>query len=199
MVILLARIISSITNPLLVLFLVPYMLLSATHVESQIAIKWTVFTFLFVIMIGLFVFFEVKRGVFTDFDVSKKEQRPLLFMVVAVISVIYFLSLIIFHGPPVLFATLFGLIIGIFCISLLNYIVKASIHVAISTAVLLSAFLLYHLPYYVLLIIPVIAWSRVVLKRHTLTETITGFGLGTFMVVLMYLLLKFGFHFTINI
>lgn len=193
----LARFLSAITNPLVLLFIAPYILLAMSGMGSLYALKWTLFSFFFVFLTGVFIFYEVKRGVFSDFDVSKREQRPLLFMVSTLLTSVYFVSLYIFNAPPILFATVFGIMVAILLISIINTKVKASIHVATNTAIILTFILVYEAPIYLLLLIPIIAWARIQIKRHTFRETIVGAVLGSSVTGIMYLLLKFGFHFTI--
>src|SRR4026208_1637374 len=108
----LARIISFLTNPVFVLFPVPYLLVYRSGYGHIYAIKWTLFTLLFLAMVGFFVLYEVKMKVFSDMDVSKREQRPLLFTIVGIITFIYLASLFFLKAPPVLFITIWGVLVG---------------------------------------------------------------------------------------
>ncbi len=188
---LLAQTISFITNPIFILFPVPFLLIYRFGYSHIYAIKWTLFSFIFLFLAGIFVIYEVKHKVFSDMDVSKREQRPLLFTVIALITVIYMVSLFIFQAPAILFISVWGGMVGILMASLVNMRIKASLHVASLTAVLITIVRLYALPYVLFLLIPIVAWSRIRIKRHSKQEITVGFFLGIFLTFFMYILLKY--------
>ena len=126
----LARIISFLTNPLFVFFPVPYFLMVRLGYDSLYALKWTVFTFMFHILAVLFVIYQIRRRVFSDIDVSRREQRPLLFGAVLIITLIYTLGLWLFNAPLILYAIVLGAVIGIISAYLINLIIKSSLHIS---------------------------------------------------------------------
>jgi hypothetical protein len=135
--------------------------------------------------------YEVKHKVFSDMDVSKREQRPFLFTIFGAITIIYLISLFIFQAPLVLFISVWGGMVGIFITSLVNMKIKASLHVAALTGILITLFKLYSLPGYFFLLIPLVGWSRIKLERHTGREVIAGLFLGIMLTLFMYILLKY--------
>ncbi len=187
-----ARVISFIFNPLFLLVPVPYFLVLRETADPFYSLKWSIFTLIFVGMIGLFVFIGVTKGNFTDFDVSKREQRPLLFLFVSAVSLIYFFSLFYLQGPLVLFIALGGIFLSILIFSFfLNIRIKASIHAASIAAFTTAAILLYGRNFLLLLIlIPLIGWSRIRINRHTQAEVVIGTITGVILTVLMYLIFK---------
>lgn len=130
--------------------------------------------------------FAVWRGIFSDLDVSKRQQRPLLFFVFFLLTVLYLTGLVYFDGPPVLFVAVGGILLSISCISLINRKIKASLHMATITAVLLTLGILYNISLITLVLLPILAWSRIKVKRHTLQETIVGMLCGAFVTAVMY-------------
>lgn len=186
-----ARIISFITNPLFVLFPIPYLLVYRFGYDHLYAIKWALFSFLFTCITGVFVLYEVRHKVFSDMDVSKREQRPLLFGFVGVVTALYFISLFVFNAPPILFITVWGIMVGIVLATLINYRVKASLHVGTITAVTITLVKLYDLPYVIFLLIPLVAWARIKIKRHTKQEVLVGMLFGIGLTTAMYILLKY--------
>jgi hypothetical protein len=84
-----------------------------------------------------------------------------------------------------------GVLTAIFTIAVVNTQVKASIHVATVTAVVLTLGLLYDLPAYAIGVIPVIAWARIKTKRHTMREAIVGAVIGTVLILFMYIVVKY--------
>src|SRR6185436_4626946 len=105
-------------NPLFVLFPVPYLLINRFHDDRWYAFRWSLFTLFFLFFIGSFMLYEVHEKVFTNLDVSDRKQRPLLFGFLTFVIGIYVLTLVILHGPAVLFTTTIGVMVGILCISL---------------------------------------------------------------------------------
>src|SRR5207344_115927 len=101
----------------------------------------------------------VRKGIFSDYDVSKREQRPLLFLVSILMSIVYLFGLFLFDAPAILFIVTFGIIIGVLAASIVNIWVKVSIHVATVTALLSALAIIYGRYYYLLLLlIPLIAY-----------------------------------------
>ena len=72
MVILLAQFLSLLFNPYFLIFPVPYLLIVRQTGDPLLALKWTIFTALFIIAIGVMVYFSVKKGYFSDLDDSTR-------------------------------------------------------------------------------------------------------------------------------
>jgi hypothetical protein len=186
-----ARLISFILNPLAVIVLVPFFLIFRTTNDLVSAIDWTVYTLAFLLIIAAFIFYNVRKGVFTDYDVSKREQRPLLFMVAIILSILYLIGLFLFDAPSILFVVTFGIILGILIASIINNWIKASMHVATITALITAMAIVYDGYYYLLLFfVPVVAYIRVRAKRHTVPETIAGAIFGGSLSILMYIMVR---------
>ncbi len=138
-------------------------------------------------MVGMFVLFEVRRHVFSDMDVSRREQRPLFFAFLMFVSLLYLVSLLILKGPIALYVAVGGMLGSIIVLGLVNKRIKASMHVAGLSAFFTVLSLLYggiHILW--LLMIPIVAWSRVKTKRHTVSEAIVGCFLGSVLTLLVY-------------
>jgi putative transposase len=149
----------------------------------------------FISVFVIFVLYGVRNKIFSDIDVSNGKQRPILYFIGALLSVLYLFSLFILQGPMILFITTFGIILGILLAGLINMKVKASMHVAAFSGLISSLSIVYR-GYYLLLLflIPVIAWSRVKIKRHTVPEVIIGGTLGSLLSLIMYFTTKFFIH-----
>jgi hypothetical protein len=185
----LARFISFVFNPILVLLFVPFVLLYRSTHNLYDATMWTLYTAFFLISITAFILYCVQRKLFTDMDVSKKEQRPLLFLVSVIFALLYLSGLFFMHGPYILFVIAFGIIFGIFVVSIINRYIKASVHVATVSALIFAVAMTYDGFYrFLLLLIPLVAWARVKIKRHTLSETIVGGTLGITLALCIYFL-----------
>lgn len=186
-----ARIISFLTSPIFVIAPVPFLLIHYETSDSIYALKWTIFSMGFLLIIGLFMIYSVRHKIFSDLDISKRTERPLLFLVLAVVSTLYLLSLYLLKGPSVLFIGMLGVLTALFTIAAINTRIKASIHVATITSVILVIGVLYDLPVYFVAIIPLIAWARITAKRHTMQETVMGAIIGSLLILVMYIIVRY--------
>ena len=186
----LAQVISFLFNPILLLVFVPLLLVYRTTGSVVLAMVWTGYTMIFLLAMTFFIIYGVHKKIFTDMDVSNRKQRPLLFIVSFVIGLLYLGGLEFLHGPRILMAVIVGLIISVIFISLINTRLKMSIHVATVAALLVSLAIIYQGYYYLaLLLIPIVAWARLKIHRHTLPETIVGGGFGILLSLGLYFII----------
>ena len=186
-----AKAVSFFLGPLFVLFPVPYILISKLSNDHIYALKWTIFSYGFVLATAFLIFLGVIFGVFTNFDVSKRKQRPLLFSLLAFSIFCYAISLFILNAPKVLFLGIFFIIIGLIAVVIVNRWIKASIHMATFVSVMLLIGILYKGYYFLFLTLaPLLAWSRIKTKGHTLIETIIGTALGVLTTLIMHTVTK---------
>jgi len=183
-----AQVISFLFNPVLLLVFLPLLLVYRTTGDVVLALAWTGYTMIFLLTMIFFVIYGVHKKIFTDLDVSKRSQRPLLFVVSIVMSLVYLWGLSFLGGPRILSVVAFGFIISILIISVINTKLKVSFHVATVSALLFTMAIVYQGFYYLtLLLIPTVAWARLKIKRHTLAETIVGGIFGILLSLVMYL------------
>lgn len=186
-----AKIISFLFSPVFTLLPIPFILVVKFSQDYSYALKWAVFSYAFILAVVLFVIAGVMLGVFSNFDVSKREQRPLLFSFSAFAAFCYLLSLLVLNGPKILFIGFFALVLGLIAIIIINKWVKASVHLATATAVFLFIGIVYKEYYFLLLLlVPLLAWSRIKTKEHTPIETIIGSILGVVITLIVYLVSK---------
>lgn len=195
-----ARFISSVFNPYFLIIPLPYLLVVRQTGDPIFALKWTVFTLFFLLAVGLSVYIAVRRGYFTDLDISRREQRPKFFLLLAFFALVYFIALYFFHGPLSLFISLTGIFFSIFVFSFINTKVKASIHVASITALIFSFSLLYNGVFlFLLFLIPLIGWSRLRMKRHTQEEVLAGAAIGIALPLVMFMVFKVLLHVSLSL
>lgn len=186
-----AKAISFFLGPVFILLPIPFVLVVRFTQDYFYALKWTIFSYAFILAVAIFVIIGVLLGVFSNFDVSKREQRPLLFSFSAFAAFCYVLSLYILNGPKILFVGFFAIILGLITIVIINKWIKASIHVATATSVLLFIGIVYKGYYFLLLsLIPLLAWARIKTKEHTPMETIIGSVLGIVITLIVYTVSK---------
>lgn len=187
----LARIISYLSNPLLIILPTPYFLVDKVSKNDIYAFKWTIFSYVFIGMIVLFVAMEVLFGIFSDFDISQKKQRPIFFSFVGLITFFYLLALFILNGPKILFVAVFATMLGLIAMDIVNKWIKASIHVATISAFIFSLGIIYGGLYLLgLILVPFIAWSRVKMRKHTPIEAVAGGMVGILVTIIVYVISK---------
>lgn len=187
-----AQIISFIFNPVMMLVFVPLLLVYKTTNDVIFALAWTMYTMIFLLAMSFFVIYGVHKKFFTDLDVSKRTQRPLLFGVGIFMTLIYLWGLYFLNGPKILIIVTVGFIVGVLLMSLINTRLKISFHVTTITALLFTMAIVYQGFYYLtLILIPIVAWARLKIKRHTLPETIAGGCFGILVSLGMYFVVHY--------
>src|ERR1700691_685687 len=147
----LAQIISFLFNPVMLLVFVPLLLVYKTTGDIILAFAWTVYTMIFLIAMTFFVIYGVHKKFFTDMDVSKRTQRPLLFTVGILMTVIYLWGLYFLNGPKILVVVTLGFIVGVLILALINTRLKVSFHVTTVSALLFTLAIVYQGYYYITL------------------------------------------------
>ncbi len=179
---LLAEIVSLIFNPILFFIIMPFIIIYKKTGDHMYALKWELFSFIFIIIFLGYFLLERRKGSFSDFDITKREERKKLYVFLLFLTGIYLIIPLIHKGitfPMTIIS--FGIVFGIAVFAAANYFIKASVHMGIACAYVITISLLYGLSGFLLsfFIIPLIVWSRLVLKRHTGKEIIVGGILGS--------------------
>ena len=192
-----ARFISAISNPIIISAPFSYILVLNSRGDVSYAIGWTLISMAFSSIVGFFVFFGVKRGFFSDYDVSKRAERPVLFAFTGFVSILYLLAIFLLNGPQILLIGLSALLLGVIIAEIINTKIKASIHLAVFISFAIVLGILYGGIFWLFLLLsPVVAWSRIKLKKHELFETIVGSVVGIIIVLMLYIVVKYvlGFY-----
>lgn len=187
-----AQIISTILNPIFLLIPIPYFLvLRSTH-NQQLSNFWEVFSLIFILIFSIFIFIGVEKKIFSDLDISKRKQRPLLFTFAIGLAAIYTVFLYFLSAPKILFIAIFTLILGLVIFEFVNRITKASLHVGTVAAFTTSLFLVYDGFFaFTFLLIPLVAWARIVNHNHTKQQTVIGATLGILITLVSYVIFKY--------
>lgn len=184
-----ARFISIIFHPAILILLLPFLLIYRQTGSGFYAIKWQVFSSLFVFLAGFLIYIGERVGVFSDADVTKRKERGKFYAIIGSIVVLYIFIVIVFKGilfVPVIIAL--GVLFGVLLFSLINHVFKISVHSGVACAFAITIGILYGVNTFfaVIWILPVVLWSRITLKKHTLVEALSGAFLGGFITVVTY-------------
>jgi len=186
-----ARAVSFFLGPMFALFPIIFISVAKFSQDYSHALKWTMFSYIFILAVALFVIVGVMLGFFSNFDVSKREQRPLLFAVSGFAMFCYLATLFILSGPKILFVVLFAVVVGLIIIIFVNKWIKASIHLATLTSAVLFIGIVYRGYFFLFLaLVPLLAWARVKTREHTPTETVIGSILGIVITLIVYIISK---------
>jgi len=184
-----ARYVSNILAPATISL--PFILLVAFYqTQDQLSALIYAFITLFFLSVGplLYIIIGLRLGKLSDIDVSRRTQRvgPFIFGIVSVM--IGWLVLTLTNGPrnlqTVMIITVFSGII----MMVITFWWKISMHASSLGGVATMLTALYGavmLPLFVLLVL--VSWSRVALRRHTVPQVIAGSLAG---IVLSLLILK---------
>jgi hypothetical protein len=121
------------------------------------------------------VIWQVRRGRWRDVDASRPADRPALFAVALALLVGLAVWLALSGAPPVLAKGVGGACAVVVVASAALGRVKLSLHVAFATySATVMTFVWPAVALGIALLLPPLAWSRLVLKRHTVAELIVG-------------------------
>lgn len=184
-----AQLLSFVFHPVPLFIFMPFLIIYRQTDSGFYAMKWWLFSLIFIALAILLIVFERVRGVFSDFDISKRKERNTFYFIVGVFALIYFVVAVLFKGVFFSMSIIaLGIIAGVVFIDLANRFVKVSVHSAVCCAWVLSIGILYgkEAMFALSWIIPVTVWARLKLKKHTLAEAVIGIFIGTLVTFLTF-------------
>jgi membrane-associated phospholipid phosphatase len=163
-------------------------ILSAAYIGTPAAWGWAVFYIGLAVSIPAgYVWWLVHQGQVTDFDLRRREQRIWPFLATLISVLLAWLGLYLGQAPNLMVA-LAGA--GWFNIALLLAITlywKISIHCTVMGGLIVFTYALFGSAAAPLaLMLPLVIWSRLRLRRHTLSQTIAGALLGGGVMVMTF-------------
>ncbi len=165
----LAKFTSQISHPVLTFPLVLILLFGAQEAWSSLVV---VFSFSFGLPSLYFLWLFARKKI-SDFDISQREQRYPIYAA-SLLGMLISLTYLYFAASPFLFYEFLRLFCLAVTLVLINFKVKVSIHTA--SAVILTILLIEfsHSSLWIFLLIPIVAASRLILKRHSWIEVALG-------------------------
>lgn len=185
-----AEFISTVFNPVVFLLLTPFIIVFHETESVSYALKWQIFSLVFLFIGITFLLFGLHKKVFSDFDITKREERKEFYKISLILSISYLIATIIFKGPIFYISVAaVGIVIGVYILSLINNYLKVSVHLAVSSAFVVTMGILYGVNVFlpILLILPLTAWSRYFLKKHKPLEMFIGFLVGALVTLITLL------------
>ncbi len=187
-----AYIISRLSEPFLWLFIFGIVILFSKYLDGYNHWLWGLSLVLFLGFLPLMtLWLGIKRIKGLDIDLTKRESRTPFILI---ILFYWLLGLVLgwaLAGPKlILVLLLIGIILNIIVL-LINFYWKISNHSLVLATVILFTSQLFSRDYlWLLLLLPFVAWSRWVQKKHTWGQLIGGMGLA---ILAWWLLQLFGY------
>jgi len=166
-----------------------FLIVCLTTVDNKIeAINWAFLCLLFGIIVPyLYVWFLYKKKKISDVHIFERENR-LKPMVVACISyIILFIILRVLKGPLFLKSIFAVIIVSTIILTIITYFWKICLHASgmtlmvITFNVLFGRWMLFMIP-----LILLIGWARIRIKKHTVSQVISGAGVTAVIAILIY-------------
>lgn len=188
----LARIFSTVCNPF-VMALALFVILAHAFAADTSAFWRLLATTTFFTSIGpmLFVLWLYATDRIADLDMSQRAEREAVFSAFVIFYLLGTTALWLMHAPPMLTATMAGYTASALVVQFITRFWKISTHAIGITAPLVALVVLYGaqpLPFMVL--IPIVCWSRVYLKAHTVAQVVAGVALGGLTVLVFFHIFK---------
>lgn len=136
--------------------------------------------------LSAFVVWQVRRGRWADVDASRPADRPALFAVALALLGGLAAWLALSGAPPVLARGVAGACAVVLVAGAALGRVKLSLHVAFATySATVMSFVAPPVAVGIAALVPFLAWSRLVLKRHTVAELVAGAVAGAAIAALV--------------
>ncbi len=136
-----------------------------------------------------YVLYQVRRGGLTDVEIFQRRQRHIPNLIFFICGLVSWGLLLVFDAPIELIMVGGAALLLLFILSVVNFLYKISAHVAAAS---IFAFIIWKIGGNALLpgltLIPLMAWSRLTLHRHTRGQVIAGFlaGVAVFGIVFLF-------------
>ena len=180
----LARLVSNILNPFVVAVTALALVAFRATSTAADAFLWIAFSIaISVLPVVVVVIFLVRRKKLDGFFSNPREQRNSVYLLASVLGIIDCALYWYLHAPRLLSVLFTAGLIAVIVFMVINYYWKISLHTAFVTgAVVVLVIIFGWKALFAVALIPLVAWSRIVLKQHTMPQVIAG-GLLSVVIV----------------
>jgi membrane-associated phospholipid phosphatase len=171
-----ARLVSNAFNPFLVSFIAIVLLVWHTAASPAGAFKWgAIALILSVIPVFSFMLYQLRRKKIDSIFPEGQGQRKLIYLVASVIGAIGCFVMWYLNAPKLLTYSFIAGMVAVVIFMVINIYWKISVHTAfISAAAVVLTVVFGVKAVWIFLLLPLVAWSRLELKMHTLAQVIAG-------------------------
>ncbi len=185
-----AKLTSKTLNPLVVsLALILLLSLKSTFSIAD-AVKWSLISIAISILpVFAVVIYLVRQQRLESPFIITRRQRTKIYLLAGVCAGIGFIILFYLGAPPELVATFVAGFSAVVVFMGVNLFWKISLHTALITASVAVLIILYgSMAAVMVVLVPLIVWSRIALKHHSLAQAAAGALLATLIVVVVFYL-----------
>jgi len=126
-----------------------------------------------------YVLYLVETGHLRDFHMPDRADRIKPLFIISCWIVISTAMLIWIQAPPIIILVLVVATVQVILLSIITMVWKISFHSAIiMTAAVVSILLKSNSAWFISGLVPLVGWSRVLLRRHTISQVIGGYLAG---------------------
>lgn len=186
-----ARVISDILSPPVWLPVIQFILIRSTSSPAQLILSFaSVFIFMLAVPFIMFLYL-VKNKAISDIDITDRKERFSI-LIGSLFSMICLLGILFYMQNIPLFKWELLLTVILFINFLITLFWKISFHMAVNIIGSIIVVLFFGpSSVFVLATVPFVAWSRLILKKHTPAQLIAAFLLNG-------ALLLYGFYYFIH-
>ncbi len=183
----LSKVISNFFNPLVSLVIYFFYYSYKNYTWEEASKKFLPILLLLIIPIAIWIYRNVKKGNYTNMDVSNRKQRHSLYIFI-IIATIIFLAVDYYLHKEIDWTVLM-LCILLILMQISNFFIKSSMHTSLNIYVAALFFAISPaVGIFWFLLSVLIGITRVILQRHTPKEVLSGGGIAIF-VSLIYLIM----------
>lgn len=173
-----ALIISGVLSPLSIA--IAAIAVAGYALNDESALTWiALYIALSILPPTIYIMYLVRKGIVTDFHLNVREERTKPFLLMTANTALVFLIMLILGAPKLILVVIATAVLQLLFMLVITLKWKISGHCTAVTGLVVLTLALFGenlLP--LTLLIPLVAWSRVRLKRHTLSQTIAGAFMG---------------------
>ena len=184
----LARIITNVLNPFLLSLLILVLLSIKSSTSTEEAIKWSLIGLaLSVFPVFTVVIYLVSKKKLDGIFINPREQRHRIYLLAILCAVIGYIILVVLDAPQLLVATFAAGLAAVIVFMAINLFWKISLHTAFITASVTVLIIVYGgVAAWTVLLVPLVAWARIEMKRHNPAQVLTGSVLACFIVTVVF-------------
>lgn len=183
-----ARIVSGILSPLSIA--IAAIAVAGYAINDESVLMWiALYIALSILPPTIYIMYLVRKGIVTDFHLNVREERTKPFFLMTANTAVVFLIMLLLGAPKLILIVIATAVLQLLSMLLITLRWKISGHcTAVSGLVVLTLALFGENLLPISVLIPLVAWSRVRLNRHTLAQTVAGSFMGAGIVsTLLYL------------
>lgn len=178
-----AKIISTFSHPVVVFpASVPFFAVQSNLTIEKFLLYLPILLILAVPII--YYLYALKTKKISDWEVTKRQERYPIYILSLICGGIALVSLKIFSDQGLFTLAVIFYLVAI-VLTVINFFWKISVHTAGVTSGILGFNFLFNEPAWLYFLIPLVAWSRLEEKKHTLTQSLGGIVLGTIVVAVV--------------